>query len=466
MVHVPSLARAGRAATVLTTLLLLVGLPSAPLSAYAAFETVQAPEPQWLRPSPVAQPAGDLIYRLVRAGDQVWLEIRNRGTTAATVAWSLPDYALPGTVISCSLPAGGRHRQLVPVTRIDQGLFQAQVGPPGAPPLPVDTQALAFGVVATTEDPRFAANLLAYTVEATEAGKLHVHLRWEGDRPVHTDWRIVGQPALVLPRLHLLPGQFEEVLLDITAWPGMEKAMVEVWRVRIGEDVGPTVVDDVPAPPAMLPTREGWAPCGSGAPTHPGWNATVVHWQSVTDGAGVISGLRLWNRSSLDLSLRWWLLDAEGGGTVALAAGAEVTVPVAAGVVSADGLLWVMAAAERIDHQPLSAPWPGPSPLAPKGAQAVVPQTADARFNAAQVLALPQVAQDGGVTVMVVNRLACRLEATIALAGIRSAVSLAPGANQQVPMPGLHAAALTPETRVRIAAIKLDGGEAWCGSFD
>lgn len=438
-----------------------------PLSAYAAFESVQAAEPAWLRPSPAAQPEGDVIYRMVRRGGEVAIEVRNRGAISATVAWSLPGWCPPGTLISAVVPAHGNFRQVIPVLRLDQELLQAQVAPPGAAapdvmPLPI---AMAYGAVAASEDARFASTLLSYTADKVANGDLDIHLRWEGDRPLHAAWRLVGAPGLTLPRLHLLPGQIEEVILAAPAWSGPGTPIIEVWDVRLGNDQGPTSVADAAMAPALLPQREGWSACGSGEPAQGGWNAAAVHWQAVAVGERV-TGIRLWNRAPQALALRWWLLDGPPGGSVDLAGGAELTLPLAGPGMSADQLLWVMTAPEGIDGQALPGPWTGASPLALPGGQPVQPQRGDGHFNPAQVMAQAHAAANGGVAVTVVNRLACQLDAVIAVGGARAAISLAPGASATAVLPGLRYSAALATAPVAIAEVRLDRGEACCGTFD
>jgi hypothetical protein len=81
-------------------------------------------------------------------------------------------------------------------------------------------------------------------------------------------------------------------------------------------------------------------------------------------------------------------------------------------------------------------------------------------------MAQAHAAANGGVAVTVVNRLACQLDAVIAVGGARAAISLAPGASATAVLPGLRYSAALATAPVAIAEVRLDRGEACCGTFD
>ena len=193
----------------------------AAVHAYAVFDDVIPPEPQWTVP-PLGAVPGDaaVIYRIVRAGDdRAWIEAQSRTNAALALRWVVPGYC--DEPAELALAPNASARAAIRLKNCDHGLFSAAVLAPGqAQPRRPDAQPTAYGVTASVEDAGFAAHLLAYTLAPAAAGGIDLHLRHSGDRPVHLDWRVVGRPALVTPRLHVLPGRTAEVVLAGVATTG------------------------------------------------------------------------------------------------------------------------------------------------------------------------------------------------------------------------------------------------------
>jgi hypothetical protein len=415
----------------------------------------------WMWPAatalPLQDPPASVVYRVLRRGTRTAvIEARNRGTQAVTLTWTLPSYAPPTAVAHFQLAPGASASQELAVSEVDQDLMHAVVAKPGVTPAPPGEAPTAYGVVATSEDPRFAAALLVYTLQADAQGRLDARLRWDGDRPLHAAWRIVGRPEVVTPRLHLLPGRTEEVVLAQAAAARTPRRIIEIYNVRVGEDAGPLTVPDAALTPVVLPERDGWRPAMPIEWTNPAWNAPVVHWRAETRPDGTLAAAWLWNRSAAALRLRYDQAQVGLGGVCELNPGAELRLPVAAGIpVARLQSVWVQALS--IDGLTPPPAWTGTNPVLPPGCRPTVVVTAGIPdFNPQQLQALPRAAGTG-VEVVLVNTHAIALRGTLRLGDVSTPFALAAGTTGVVPLPGLRFSLRLAASDVQVADVQTDG---------
>ena len=103
----------------------------AAVHAYAVFDDVIPPEPQWTVP-PLGAVPGDaaVIYRIVRAGDdRAWIEAQSRTNAALALRWVVPGYC--DEPAELALAPNASARAAIRLKNCDHGLFSAAVLAPG-----------------------------------------------------------------------------------------------------------------------------------------------------------------------------------------------------------------------------------------------------------------------------------------------------------------------------------------------
>jgi hypothetical protein len=269
------------------------------------------------------------------------------------------------------------------------------------------------------------------------------------DQAIHCDLRVPTHQGVevVNPRLHLLPGCAQEIVLPAVGVDARAAlALVQVWNVRIGEDSGPAIAprrDEV----ARLPELPaGWYPLGAADEATAGWNPAAVAWHLLDLGAGR-AAVMLRNQTALALRFDVGLT---GGPVlpVALPPHAETSVVLSGMVNGAVAKAHAMAIAGR--------PVAPPSTLRPAAVpEHALPVTLRGDATALNPLAVVYtIARDGGerASVTVVNRSAAAIDAAWEIIGYQAGLpanprlQLAPGASTT-----LSAAVARSDARLAVA---------------
>ena len=394
--------------------------------AYAAFDDVQISTPSWLQPGGTDAPP--LIYRISRqAAGQALVELRSTAG-AVDLRWCLVDYQRDPTPCSTHIPAGTTVTVLVPLSRIDQGLFRLRLayavghGEPRGLAATVEPVA-AYRPTVAGVTVAFRSESLAYTISLRD-GMADLHVRNFSSEAIHCDVTLAGWQDPTRehnPRLHLLPGSTTEVLIPLAnADARVARAVVDVWNIRIGpDDQGDLLIASPQFADHLLP-RDGWFPVGmvgamAGAMR---FNPRVITWQLVGDR------LRLRNASGSRITAMAQInVDGETI-QVPLTLPPEATTEVAA-TFAVDGRRpFVGLDQVVVDGQPVRRPNPMAAAAAaavPEQALSVTARHVDERFNPLTLAYVLERAGEGKARLTVINRSAIAVHADLIIAGYQPA---------------------------------------------
>ena len=423
------------------------------LHAYSSFDEVIEVGPTW-SPLPSEQlpaDARDIRYRLVILGlDRVRIDLRNPSTAPVMVEMRLPGYQsvnqAPGQPTTLHVAAGATGEAVIAVTRTDRLCTESAVQfisitlgkaviiprPFVVAPLPV---ARAYAVSTTWEHAGFRAGAVAYTISVTDPETLDLRVLNRSGQPIHAELAVVGwqRPGVTLPRLHLLPGVFTEMLIPgIHVDAAAAHAAVALWAVRVGDDHGPLMGDGPEDGTRFAPLQESWHSLAFGESAIAGFNPDALVWQASD------SGITLRNRAPVKLGVHLALL----GGAQRLETDIQL-----------DGLATTMLPLTGRHEGNVLATAPsvagiavtvGPLTVDPAPANAVAARARwpDARFNALTLITNVTGTADGGLQAQVVfsNRAAISLHAEWYVPGYQIVATnprlhLAPGATMTVVAP-------------------------------
>ena len=140
--------------------------------AYAAFDDIQLLQPAWLHAQ--GPLVGKVLYRIViQDADEVAVTMRSFDGEAHALVMSLPAYQRDANPISLTVPAAEEMTVVVPVTHLDQGLYQSvlYVAPTAdglRTPSPTASPMMACYARLSTHDACVNPFALAYTISVRD----------------------------------------------------------------------------------------------------------------------------------------------------------------------------------------------------------------------------------------------------------------------------------------------------------
>jgi len=414
-------------------LALLTFLPQA-AHAYAAFEEIRVPTPEWLRPAIDPAEGIDAAYRIRRGvGDTVLVEVRNRSPQPLALRARLAGYQDPASAdFELVVPAGETAAVTVRTQRQDQDIFQApmtlisaatagramKVLPPNVPGAPGEPP--AWTATCASDVVGFDPSAIVYQIRPLPEGLVEIHLRNRSRQAIHADFRLLGHQAgdVRNPRLHLLADRMSEVIVAATGNEAhLAAAILELSSVRLGDDRGPLLV--APSEPAVrFAMPEGFHPLPHADSGLAGWNPAAAGWRSLDLGAGR-TALIVRNLSQQPLAITL----AAGGATapIEVAVGAEATATLAV----AASNLEPMAQRVAIAGQEVAAP-PAPTAAKPPQDHLVVGVRGAAPHFNPRILAYAVTRSGDSAEVTFVNLGAATITADWALVGYQDATTTNP----------------------------------------
>ncbi len=400
--------------------------------AYAAFDDVQISTPSWLQLSGTGAPP--LIYRISRqAAGQALVELRSTAG-AVDLRWCLADYQRDPTPCSTHIPVGVTVSVLVPLSRIDQGLYRLRLAYAVGDEEPRVLLSAAGAATAAAVEPAgayrptvagvtvaFRSESLAYTISLRD-GMADLHVRNFSPEAIHCDVTLAGWQDPTRehnPRLHLLPGSTTEVLIPLKNPDArVARAVVEVWNIRIGaDDRGNLLIANPQFADHLLPL-DGWFPVGMvGAMENAtDFNPRVITWQMVGER------LRLRNASGSRITA---MAHINVGGEltqVPLTLPPEVITDVAATFAFDGRRPFVGLDQVVVDDQPVRRAIPVTAAAAvPEQALSVTARHVDERFNPLTLAYVLERAGAGKARLTVINRSAIAVHADVIIAGYQLA---------------------------------------------